>query len=173
MGTNYYMMTKNKEIVERYFPGEYELVDTPDFGYEVHIGKRSWGWKPLFEEHSNAYSSVEGLKEFLKVHSDNFCIYNEYNDVLTAEQLDKELFQWGENQEVKYWKYISDGVENKFFSEKTHLISSTLNDYDIKTPFDHIEYFNLACRWEEWCRHRENPYLKDKAGYNFMKGRFS
>lgn len=173
MGTNYYMMTKNKEIVERYFPGEYELVDTPDFGYEVHIGKRSGGWTPLFEEHSSAYSSVEGLKEFLKIHSDSFCIYNEYNDILTVEQLDEELFRWGANQEVKYLKYIPNGVNNKIFGEKTYLVPSTPDDYDIKTPFDHFEYFKLARRWEDWCRHRDNPYSKDKDGYNFMKGRFS
>ena len=39
MGTNYYMMTKSKKLVEKYFPCEYEIVDTPYFGYEIHIGK--------------------------------------------------------------------------------------------------------------------------------------
>ena len=37
MGTNYYMMTKSKKLVEKYFPCEYEIVDTPYFGYEIHI----------------------------------------------------------------------------------------------------------------------------------------
>ena len=52
--------------MERYFPYEYELVDTPYFGYEIHIGKKSYGWKPLFQEHKNAYSSVEEMKEFIR-----------------------------------------------------------------------------------------------------------
>ena len=56
-------MTKSKKLVEKYFPYEYEIVDTPYFGYEIHIGKRSCGWKPLFQEHKNAYDSVEGMKE--------------------------------------------------------------------------------------------------------------
>lgn len=38
MGTNFYMMTKSKKLVEKHFPYEYEIVDTPYFGYEIHIG---------------------------------------------------------------------------------------------------------------------------------------
>lgn len=48
MGTNYYMMIMDKEIVKKYFTNEYEIVDFPYFGYEIHIGKRSVGWRPLF-----------------------------------------------------------------------------------------------------------------------------
>lgn len=169
MGTNYYMMTKNKEIVEEYFSGEYELVDTPDFGYEVHIGKRSAGWMPLFREHNKAYTSVKGLKDFLRIHSDDFCIYDEYNDFLTTEQLDEELFRWGENQEVKYLKYIPGGIDNKICGGKTYLVPSTSDDYDIKTPFDHVEYSNLIRKWEN-CYQAD--YLKDRDGYDFTKGWF-
>ena len=45
------MMIKRKKVGEKDFPYEYEIVDTPDFGYEIHIGKKSYGWKPLFQEH--------------------------------------------------------------------------------------------------------------------------
>lgn len=38
MGTNFYMMTKSKKLVEKHFPHEYEIVHTPYFGYEIHIG---------------------------------------------------------------------------------------------------------------------------------------
>ena len=48
------MMTTNKELVHRYFPGEYEIVEEPYLGYEINIGKRSYGWKPLFQEQKNA-----------------------------------------------------------------------------------------------------------------------
>ena len=78
MGTNYYMMIKNKELVEKYFPNEYELTDSPYFGYEVHIGKQSFGWKPLFEWHGNAYKSVEDMLNFLKIHDTYIEIFDEY-----------------------------------------------------------------------------------------------
>ena len=68
-------MTKSKKLVEKYFPYEYEIVDTPYFGYEIHIGKRSGGWKPLFQEHKNAYDSVEGMKEFIKKYQKKYSYF--------------------------------------------------------------------------------------------------
>ena len=78
MGTNFYMMTKSKKLVEKHFPYEYEIVDTPYFGYEIHIGKKSFGWKPLFQEHKNAYDSVDGLKEFIRKNQKSIRIFDEY-----------------------------------------------------------------------------------------------
>ena len=65
MSTNYYMMTTDKEIVKKYFPNEYEIVDFLYLGYEIHIGKRSMGWRPLFQAHKKAYNSVSELLIFL------------------------------------------------------------------------------------------------------------
>ena len=48
MGTNFYMMSTNKSLVEKYFPNEYEIVDSQYFGYEIHIGKRSYGGNHYF-----------------------------------------------------------------------------------------------------------------------------
>ena len=62
------MMTTNKELVHRYFPGEYEIVEEPYLGYEIHIGKRSYGWKPLFQGHKNAYTSVSEMMQFIREH---------------------------------------------------------------------------------------------------------
>ena len=31
------MMTTDKELVKKYFDGEYEIVDDPYLGYEIHI----------------------------------------------------------------------------------------------------------------------------------------
>ena len=41
MSTNYYMMTIDKKLANKYFEGEYEIVDDPYLGYQIHIGKRS------------------------------------------------------------------------------------------------------------------------------------
>lgn len=123
MGTNYYMMTKSKKLVERYFPYEYEIVDTPYFGYEIHIGKRSCGWKPLFQEHKNAYDSVTGMKEFIKKHQKSIHIFDEYCREFTLEQLEDELINWGEQQEIRYMKHIPDGVPDEVFGVKNIWLS--------------------------------------------------
>ena len=73
MSTNYYMITKDKDFVKKYFPNEYELTDLPYFGYEVHIGKRSIGWKPLFQGHKKAYNSVSEMIDFSKGLIMNVC----------------------------------------------------------------------------------------------------
>lgn len=77
MSTKYYIHTQNKEFVEKYFFNEYRLVDEPCFGYEICIGRRSGGWKPLFNQHNDAYTSVKEMKEFLSIHSDKISIYDE------------------------------------------------------------------------------------------------
>lgn len=173
MGTNYYMMTKSKKLVEKYFPCEYEIVDTPYFGYEVHIGKKSFGWMPLFQEHKNAYDSVEGMKEFIKKHQKSIRIFNEYNDEFTLEQLEEELINWGERQEIRYMKHIPEGVPDEVFGGKKYLVDSTKDDYDITIPFDHIEYEKLDPYKERWECDSESFYKKDKDGYDFATREFS
>ena len=73
------MMTTDKELVKKYFNGEYEIVDDPYLGYEIHIGKRSAGWKPLFEAHDNAYTSVSEMLDFVMNHPE-IHIFNEYGE---------------------------------------------------------------------------------------------
>ena len=114
------MMTTDKELVNKYFDGEYEIVDDPYLGYEIHIGKRASGWKPIFEDHNSAYDSVSGLLDFLQRHRDKVKIYDEYNELLTINQLKEELIDWADNQERRVIHY---------------------DDYigDIETPIDHVE----------------------------------
>ncbi|MGN0495327.1 MAG: hypothetical protein ACI4GW_03800 [Lachnospiraceae bacterium] len=53
MGTNYYFMSKNKELMQTCFAGktecgvleeEYSIVDEPFLGYRCHLNKLSYGW---------------------------------------------------------------------------------------------------------------------------------
>ena len=144
------MMTTDKELVKKYFNGEYEIVDDPYLGYEIHIGKRSVGWKPLFENHKHAYNSVSELLEFLKKYHNRIEIYDEYGELHTIEQLRKELIDWAAKQEkrtIHYDNYIGD----------------------IETPIDHVEMDQKDNR---------NPWLKiqywhDKDGYDFTDRPFS
>ena len=72
MGTNFYLMSRNKKLMREYFAVEteytikdieYEIVDEPYLGYEVHLCKLSAGWRPLFQRHKTISTSKE-LEEF-------------------------------------------------------------------------------------------------------------
>lgn len=166
-------MIKDKKFVEKYFPNEYEIVDTPYFGYEVHIGKQSFGWKPLFQSHEDAYHSVAEMKEFIAQHSQYIHIFDEYGKEFTLDQLEETLINWGEHQKIRYMKYIPDGVPDEIFGGKKYLVESTKDDYDITIPFNHIEYERLD-PYKERSRFDNEPfYIKDKDGYEFHKGDFS
>lgn len=68
---------------------------------ELHIGKRSVGWYPLFES-SEYYSSVEEIKNFYLTNKDYLDIIDEYNRTYTLEELEDELFNWNkDNLEAK------------------------------------------------------------------------
>lgn len=170
LGTNFYMMTKNKELAEKYFPREYELVDSPYFGYEIHIGKRSLGWKPLLQAHKNAYKSVKELTKFLEEHKE-FEIFDEYESWFTLEGLQLELLDWEKHQEVQYMKYIPEGViVDEKYGWKKFFIESTEDDYDIKMPFDHLEYGNKFSIRPPW---HQPKCFHDEDGYDFIEGDFS
>ena len=76
MGTNFYMITKNKTMASIYAPYSYELTDTPYFGYEIHVAKTSCGWLPLFQGHKNGINSVSEYKAAYE--TGEFDIVDEY-----------------------------------------------------------------------------------------------
>lgn len=150
MGTNYYMMTQDKEFVKKYFPDDYELTDEPCLGYEIHIGKRSGGWKPLFQAHSDAYNSVKEMLQFITQHSNKLILYNEYLETKTLEEIKDELVNWADHQKKDEIEY--HGVEGKIW-----------------TPIDHTE---LSKR-DPTIRSAYVHYWNDPEGYNFTDGNFS
>ena len=149
MSTNYYMMTTNKELVKKYFDGEYEIVDEPYLGYEIHIGKRSSGWRPLFEAHEKAYTSVSEMMEFIMNHPE-IHIFNEYGESIAIAQLKEELVDWAENQEKRMIHY---------------------DDYigEIQAPIDHVEMDQRDNR-NSWLKIH---YWHDKDGHDFTDRPFS
>lgn len=60
---------------------------------EIHIGKRSWGWKPSFEVQEH-FSSVLELKEFYHNNKDTYDIVDEYGEVYDWNGLVEELINW-------------------------------------------------------------------------------
>ena len=149
MGTNYYMMTTDKELVHTYFPYEYEIVEEPYLCYQIHIGKRAAGWKPLFEAHEKAYNSVSEMLEFITLHPE-IHIYNEYDEPLSIMQLKEELIDWAENQEKRMIHY--DGYVG-----------------EIQSPIDHVEMDHKGKK-DPWLKIK---YWHDKDGYDFADRPFS
>lgn len=92
IGTNFYLQTKNKELIEKYAPYSYELTDTPDWGYKFHVVKTSCGWLPLFQGHENGINSVKEYKEAYD--TSEFNIYDEYGTEYNWEEFDKRVLQW-------------------------------------------------------------------------------
>ena len=88
MGTNFYMMTSDKEAANEWFEDSYELTDYPQWGYSIHIAKTSGGWKPLFQEH-NRIHSVNDIK--LIMSTGKFSIYDEYGTIYTWNEFVKRL----------------------------------------------------------------------------------
>ena len=150
MGTNFYLRTKNKAIAEQI--GKYELTDTPDWGYEVHLGKRSGGWLPLLQA-TPGLRSVKDIEYFCAL--PEVQLYDEYGTDLSWEQLKEELINW-----------------NGGFSGA---IPKTKVDHDPTMPFydpnmpghvpvSHFEYANGKYA---------SYYFKDPDGWEFCESDFS
>lgn len=150
MGTNYYMLTRNKKIKDKYFNlyDDYELTDVPKFGYEIHIYKKSGGWKTLFQSHDNAYKSVEELEQFIRKHQKSFIFYDEYLEMYSPEEfIEKMKYQDRDKNGNIYKKYGTD-----------------------EPLINHKEYYEQH-RWEY--PYMDIKYWQDKDGYDFTEGDFS
>lgn len=152
MGTNFYMITKNKDLVDEYAPYSYELTDYPYFGYKIHVAKTSAGWLPLFQEH-NKIKSVKDYKE-LYDHA-GVDIYDEYGtsyDWIAFKV--RVLNHNGGIEGAQPREYIEVDKNNIFYD-------SDMPNY---TPISHFNYVNGKYT---------NYYFKDDQGYEFSKTDFS
>lgn len=146
MGTNYYLVTRNKVLAHDFFEGEYELVDEPDFGYEIHLNKLSYGWKPLFQRHNKAFKTWNELQKFYLDHASDLKIYDEYGTYYEFWEYKKEILDHAarEPKPVK-WEYDYEPIDLKYYPETArkhlHTVSCHLEEAELWTPFDHIEYF--------------------------------
>lgn len=92
MGTNYYMITKDKDCRDRCFGFDYEIADTPDWGYICHICKLTGGWKPLLQSHEK-HSSFAGLKAIC-LNNPEIRIIGEYGEYFTWQDFEKTVRTW-------------------------------------------------------------------------------
>ena len=72
-------------------------------------------------------------------------------------------------------KHIPEGIPNHIFGGRDYLVESTEDDYDIKMPYDHVEYHKLDPYSERRYidESREPLYFHDKDGYDFTKECFA
>ena len=89
MGTNFYLMTKSKELKDEYLGYDYELTDTPFWGYQIHIAKTSAGWLPLFQKHN----CIQSVKDIEKLYFKGFLICDEYGTSYGWEEFTKRVIQ--------------------------------------------------------------------------------
>ena len=178
MGTNFYFMTKNKELAHKHFAiehdwgvsdEEYKIVDDPCFGYEIHLNKLSFGWRPLFQEHKE-FSSWDELEAFYMDHKDDLEIYDEYGDKYEWIDYKKRIFDHAAREpEPMKWFYGIDPLDKVFSSyPKNRLYSDRCNPEEAEfwIPIDHVKYFESEKKAKEKFRVWDYPICTDLNYWN-------
>lgn len=85
---------------------QWKLETAAYVGYEqIHIGKRSIGWKPSFECQEGLFRSVREMKDFYEKNDDKYEILSEYGVVLSWDELKEELLDWNGERENMHDAY--------------------------------------------------------------------
>lgn len=138
MGTNYYLFTKSKKVIQEFGEYGFELTDTPDFGYEVHIGKTSCGWKPLLQA-APCYKTFAEFEKFFKKHR-GLKIYDEYEVEHSFEEFKELLIAHPQRKkEPLKWVY----KENEFDPARRKILMTvdcSEEEAELYVPIDHITY---------------------------------
>lgn len=148
IGTNFYLMSRNKKLMREYFAVEteytikdieYEIVDEPYLGYKVHLCKLSAGWRPLFQRHKTI-STFKEVEKFCLKNKSMVSIYDEYGRRYTWKQYFKKVYNHSQRKaEPRKWIYDIDPIfpDN---GARLHMASCTEQEAEIYMPFCHREY---------------------------------
>lgn len=158
MGTNYYMITKNPKLAHEYFAEEvdyggkypeylneeYKLCDVPDFYYEIHLNKCSYGWRPLFQRHK-CFKTFAELEQFIIDHKDEIQIKDEYDDEYTFRDYKLRMINhatYREPEPMKWTYGISDFDKHwsKHPKKTLHTIQCKPKEAELWIPFSHVKY---------------------------------
>lgn len=131
------MITKSKKLAHQYFDDEYELTDTPEFRYEIHLNKCSCGWRPLFQKHK-AFSTFQDLEKFYMEHKEDIIIEDEYGDKYSFKEYKNEIVEHG-SLTPEPMKFV---VVNSGLYGGVHLDPQPCkpNEAEVWCPFNHREY---------------------------------
>lgn len=178
MGTNVYAYIKSIDdsVYDRYaeLAKKHDIEgikrlneEVADFEREniVHIGKRSGGWKFLFNHNSWKYYGYtkESINSFLK---SCYKIENEYGEELTVDEFWKEYvddFKNGFNGEQYELKEIESAKENEKlpFEKRSQFI---LSYYAAKQSYETAKHYNF---------YEEKYYKNELIPYDNLDYRFS
>lgn len=148
MGTNFYLMSRNKELMQTHFASksewgvfdeEYSIVDEPYLGYECHLNKLSGGWLPLFQRHK-AFQTFNQLKDFYEEHKEEIDIYDEYGKRYSWDKYFDRVYKHSlREKEPMKWVY---GIDEVFHDKRPtlHLVPCQEKEAEIYLPFNHKEY---------------------------------
>ena len=154
MGTNFYLMTRNKTVAQKYAPYSYALTDEPYFGYEIHIAKTSGGWLPLFQGHKDGINSVREYKEAYE--TGEFEIFDEYGEPYTWEEFDERVLKF------------NGGIRGVMPREKIEVDPNWMF-YDTRLPeYRPVSHFDYRYDY-----YYVNDYFADADGYEFDIREFS
>ena len=184
MGTNYYariLPTKERKEKLKKLIDEDKLDEIANLyqelyvDSEIHLGKRSAGWKFLFNPNYEKYYPLtkEGLMNFLK--QDNIIIYNEYfkdNDgkyeysddpdsaseeyLWTPEQFMEMAINWGNNPDKPGWsgREYEEWEQSEHGRRPQYLIYGDSHEQFWKDRGYNPEYYNFfndGMRWSTCC----------------------
>lgn len=156
MGTNFYFTTKCKDLARQFIDAE--LSDQPEWHYEIHLAKTSYGWLPLFQAHTNTIESVQALKKFYEEHKENLSIEDEYGDTYTWDAFDKRVLQF--NGGVA-GKIPTTPIDPSATDPLAPLSDPRLPDH---VPISHFEY--------KMTPEERRSFFKDPEGYEFTYANF-
>lgn len=152
MGTNFYLMTKSKELAHKHFAiendwgvsdAEYEIVDEPYLGYEIHLNKLSFGWRPLFQRHK-AFKTWTELERFCNEYQSEIDIYDEYKKKLDFAEYKERIFDHAAREpEPMKWYYGVDPIQAKWSNSPQKTLyhdRCTPEEAEFWIPIDHVRY---------------------------------
>ena len=99
MGTNFYFKVKGVDQIAEQFKGlssliSDEMVENLKYRlFNIHIGKTSAGWKPIFES-QEYFKTMDELESFYEQHKETLAMEDEYGTEYTWEELKERLFNW-------------------------------------------------------------------------------
>ena len=132
MSTNYFILTKDKSLCEKY-ELNYELTDEPDWGYWIHICQTTSFLTPLWQAHIGV-DNVDKMKEL--INEPNCTLYDEY-----LREVNKDEFM----QEV-----MIDSKNNKDLTSRKEYTSQYCTGISVNTGYfvdkDGYEFYTVDFR---------------------------
>lgn len=123
MGTNFYFKVRGKINVDVDCGIFTESIKSKisnilEESLDIHIGKRSGGWKPLLRA-NEYYDSFKSMKSFYNNNKEYLSIMDEYDREYTFDELVEDLIHWNkDNKDAKSHIDLDDYYENKCYVDE-------------------------------------------------------